>query len=209
MTEQHEPLWKPEVKSRPGRVRISCYACGTHHDVPYVAARNETYSWQQYHGLQIKCYITAINTYRHKWTFLSDIHLDSRIHSRCQYFYIFCLIHKLSALQCIHRYLHYSFVLWSIYYKHNLSRGHMIPSLHRHKYHTMRRSWDQTYHLNTLFEKKFYMYELYPLNQEFWVWVENVFSLYSIHCFVIFCCHIFNFQLFQGIQGYIQFGDCF
>jgi len=36
-----------------GRVCISCSACGTRHDVPYVASRNETSSWQQYHGLQM------------------------------------------------------------------------------------------------------------------------------------------------------------
>jgi len=54
MTGQHEPLCKPEVKSgRPRRVSISCSACGTRHDILYVVSRNETYSWQQYHGLQM------------------------------------------------------------------------------------------------------------------------------------------------------------
>jgi len=42
MTVQHEPLRKPEVKS--GRVSISCSACGTRHDGPYVVSRKETYS---------------------------------------------------------------------------------------------------------------------------------------------------------------------
>jgi len=36
-----------------GRVSISCYACGTRYNVPYVVSRNETYSWQQYHYLQM------------------------------------------------------------------------------------------------------------------------------------------------------------
>jgi len=35
------------------RVSISCSACGSRHDVPYVVSTNEMYSWQQYHGLQI------------------------------------------------------------------------------------------------------------------------------------------------------------
>jgi len=35
------------------KVSISCSACGTRHDVPYVVSRNETYSWQQYHGPQM------------------------------------------------------------------------------------------------------------------------------------------------------------
>jgi len=38
---------------RSGKVSISCSAWGTRHDVPYVVSRNETYSWQQYHGLQM------------------------------------------------------------------------------------------------------------------------------------------------------------
>jgi len=36
-----------------GRESIHCSSCDTRHDVPYVASRNETYSWQQYNGLQL------------------------------------------------------------------------------------------------------------------------------------------------------------
>jgi len=54
MTGQLEVLWKPEVKSGAPE--------GTRHDVPYVVSRNETYSWQQYHGLQMSLAIVVTET---------------------------------------------------------------------------------------------------------------------------------------------------
>jgi len=51
MTGQYEPLWG-EIRCS-GRITISCSACDTRHYVPYVLSRNETYSWQQYNGLQM------------------------------------------------------------------------------------------------------------------------------------------------------------
>jgi len=45
-----------------GRVSISCSSCVTRHDVPYVVSRNETYSWQQYHGLQMSSAMVVTET---------------------------------------------------------------------------------------------------------------------------------------------------
>jgi len=63
MTGQHEPLWKTSGEIRcSGRVSISCTACGTRHNIPYVVSRNETYSWQQYHCLQISLAMVVTET---------------------------------------------------------------------------------------------------------------------------------------------------
>jgi len=45
-----------------GRVSISWSACGTRHNVPYVVSRNETYSWQQYHGLNMSLAMVVSDT---------------------------------------------------------------------------------------------------------------------------------------------------
>jgi len=44
------------------RVSISCSACGIRHDIPYVVSRNETYSWQKYHGLQMSLEMVVTET---------------------------------------------------------------------------------------------------------------------------------------------------
>jgi len=44
-----------------GRIFFTCSACGTRHDIPNVESRNETYSWQQYHGLQMSLAIETNN----------------------------------------------------------------------------------------------------------------------------------------------------
>jgi len=54
MTGQYEPLWKPEVKSGAPE--------GTRHDVPYDLSRNETYSWQQYHGVHMSLAMVVTET---------------------------------------------------------------------------------------------------------------------------------------------------
>jgi len=53
MTEQHEPLWKPEEKSGTpdGLVFPAPHAAPIM--MSHVVSRNETYSRQQYHGLQM------------------------------------------------------------------------------------------------------------------------------------------------------------
>jgi len=47
-----------------GRVIPCCFAYGTRHDVPCVVSRNETYSWQQHHDLQLSLAMVVIKLYQ-------------------------------------------------------------------------------------------------------------------------------------------------
>jgi len=49
----NQVLWK---------VSISCSACGTRNDLPYVASRKETYLWQQHQGLQMLLAMAVTDT---------------------------------------------------------------------------------------------------------------------------------------------------
>jgi len=44
------------------RVGISCSACGIRQEVPYVKSRNDMYSWEQYHGIQLSLAIMVTKT---------------------------------------------------------------------------------------------------------------------------------------------------
>jgi len=58
MTGQHETMKTGGEIRCSGRVSISCSACGTRHDVPYVVSRNETFS----HGLQMSLAMVVTET---------------------------------------------------------------------------------------------------------------------------------------------------
>jgi len=47
MTGQHEPVWKPEVKSGDPERKVFPAQHAAPAMMPYVVSRHETYSWQQ------------------------------------------------------------------------------------------------------------------------------------------------------------------